>query len=68
MFISKFADEVSDARHGGDANNDKIQAAETMKLFGNSAYGKCITNKEIFVTTTYGNGYNICKKIYSPHF
>jgi hypothetical protein len=39
-----------------------------MKLYGNSAYGKCITNKENFVSTTYGNEDNISKKIHSPHF
>ena len=39
-----------------------------MKLFGNSAYGKCITNKEKFVSTTYGNEDNISKKINNPHF
>jgi deoxyxylulose-5-phosphate synthase len=42
--------------------------AETMKLFGNSAYGKTITNKESFVSTTYANEINIGKKINSPHF
>ncbi len=42
--------------------------AETMKLFGNSAYGKCITNKENFVSTTYANEDNISKKSNSPHF
>ena len=42
--------------------------AETMKLFGNSAYGKCITNKEKNLSTTYGNEDNISKKINSPHF
>jgi hypothetical protein len=39
-----------------------------MKLFGNSGYSKCITNKENFVSTTYGNEDNISKKINSPHF
>jgi hypothetical protein len=42
--------------------------AEAMKLFGNSAYGKTITNKENFVSTTYGNEDNMSKKINSPHF
>jgi hypothetical protein len=42
--------------------------AETMKLFGNSAYGKTVTNKENFVSTSYGNEDNISKKINSPHF
>ena len=39
-----------------------------MKLFGNSAYGKTVTNKEKFVSTSYGNEDNISKKINSPHF
>jgi hypothetical protein len=39
-----------------------------MKLSGNSAYGKCVTNKENFVSTTYGHEGNISKKINNPHF
>ncbi len=39
-----------------------------MKLFGNSAYGKTVTNKENFVSTSYGNEDNISKKISIPHF
>ena len=39
-----------------------------MKLFGNSAYSEIVTNKENFVSTTYGNEDNISKKINSPHF
>jgi hypothetical protein len=42
--------------------------AEFMKLFGNSAYGKTVTNKEMFDSTTYGNDDNIAKQINSPHF
>ncbi len=34
-----------------------------MKLFGNTAYGKTITNKEKIVSTSYGNEDNISKKI-----
>jgi hypothetical protein len=66
--FSKFADEVSDARRAGDVDDDYKLIAETMKLFGNSAYGKTITNKEKFVSTSYGNEDNISKKINSPHF
>ena len=47
-----FADEVSDARRAGDVNKDFELIAETMKLFGNSAYGKTITNKENFSSTS----------------
>ena len=66
--FKQFADEVSDARRSGDVDKAYELIAETMKLFGNSAYGKCITNKENFVSTTYGNEENISKKINSPHF
>jgi hypothetical protein len=66
--FQQFADEVSDARRAGDVDTAYELIAETMKLFGNSAYGKTITNKENFVSTTYGNEDNISKKINSPHF
>ncbi len=42
--FNKFADEVSDARRAGDVDSAYELIAETMKLFGNSAYGKTITN------------------------
>ena len=32
-----------------------------MEIFGNSAYGKTVTNKENFVSTTDGNENNISK-------
>ncbi len=38
-----------------------------MKLFGSSAHGKTITNKNI-VGTSYGNENNISKQITDPHF
>jgi hypothetical protein len=41
----QFADEVSDARRAGDIDKACKLTAETMKLFGNSAYGKTVTNK-----------------------
>ena len=66
--FKKFADEVSDARRAGDVNKDFELIAETMKLFGNSAYGKTITNKENFSSTSYANEDNITKKINNPHF
>ena len=66
--FQQFADEVSDARRAGDVDTSKELIAETMKLFGNSAYGKTVTNKENFVSTSYGNEDNISKKINSPHF
>ncbi len=39
-----------------------------MKLFGNSGYGKTVTNKDKFVSISYGNEDNISQKIKSPHF
>jgi hypothetical protein len=52
--FQQFADEVSDAWRAGDIDTAYELVAETMKLFGNSAYGKTVTNKE--------------RKINSPHF
>ena len=66
--FQQFADEVSDARRAGDVDKAYELIAETMKLFGNSAYGKCIINKENLVSTAYGNEDNISKRINSPHF
>jgi hypothetical protein len=61
--FQQFADEVSDARRAGDVDKAYELIAKTMKLFGNSAYGKTATNKEKFVSTSYGNEDNISKKI-----
>ena len=43
--FASFADTVSDARREGDVHPDKTIIADTMKLMGNSAYGKCATEK-----------------------
>ena len=43
--LASFADTVSDARRGGDVHPDTTIIADTMKLVGNSAYGKCATEK-----------------------
>ena len=39
-----FGESVSTARRNGDADPDKAIIADTMKLLGNSAYGKTVTN------------------------
>ena len=39
-----FGESVSAARREGDADPDKTIIADTMKLLGNSAYGKTVTN------------------------
>ena len=43
--FAQFADAVSDARRDGDSGPSKSIIADTMKLMGNSSYGKTITNK-----------------------
>ena len=40
----QFGESVSTARRSGDADPDKAIIADTMKLLGNSAYGKTVTN------------------------
>ncbi|KXJ10780.1 hypothetical protein AC249_AIPGENE21810, partial [Exaiptasia diaphana] len=40
-----FGEAVSDARRAGDADPAKAIIADTMKLVGNSSYGKTITNQ-----------------------
>ena len=42
--------------------------AETMKLIGNSLYGRCVMNKEKHVSMNYANDNNITKRINDPHF
>ncbi len=39
------ADEVADARRAGDIDKSRELIAETMKIFGNSAFGKTFSNK-----------------------
>ena len=40
----RFGESVSAARRAGDADPDKAIIADTMKLLGNSGYGKTVTN------------------------
>ena len=42
--FQNFGDSVSAARRAGDADPDKAIIADTIKLLGNSAYGKTVTN------------------------
>ena len=48
-----FGDSVSAARRAGDADPDKSIIADTMKLLGNSAYGKMVTNVDRHRKVTY---------------
>jgi hypothetical protein len=45
---------VSNALRAGDVDEVYALIYETMKLFGNSAHGKCMTKKEKLVSTTFG--------------
>ena len=42
--FQRFGESVSAARRAGDADPEKAIIADTMKLLGNSAYGKTVTN------------------------
>ena len=44
--FKEFGEKVSDARRKGDQSSDYAIIADTMKLLGNSGYGKTITNKD----------------------
>ena len=48
--FNSFMTQVAQARLNGDHDKDKALIAETMKLIGNSSYGKLITNKENIMT------------------
>ena len=51
--FQNFGDSVSAARRAGDADPDKSIIADTMKLLGNSAYGKMVTNVDRHRKVTY---------------
>ena len=51
--FQNFGDSVSAARRAGDADLDKSIVADTMKLLGNSAYGKTVTNVDRHRKVTY---------------
>ena len=49
----RFGDAVSTARREGDVHRDKTIIADTMKLLGNSGYGKTITNVDLHRDVSY---------------
>jgi hypothetical protein len=63
-----FGNSVSTARRAGDADPDKAVVAETMKLLGNSGYGKTVTNKEKHKNTKFCNEAMASKFINNPFF
>ena len=63
-----FGDAVSDARRAGDADPSKAIIADTMKLVGNSSYGKTITNKERHRQVKFCDDDEVPNLINSPFF
>ena len=66
--LNSFMMQVTQARLDGDHDNDKALIAETMKLIGNSSYGKLITNKEKHHDIVYVNESEIGTEITDEHF
>ena len=53
--FTKFGEEVMTARREGDVDKSKKIVSDSCKLIGNSAYGKCLVNKEKHTSITYHN-------------
>ena len=66
--FNSFMTQVAQARLDGDRDNDKALIAETMKLIGNSSYGKLITSKEKHHGIVYVNESEIGIEIIDEHF
>ena len=60
--------QVAQARFHGDQDKDKALITETMKLIGNSSYGKLTTNKEKHHDVIYVNENEIGEEIMDNHF
>ena len=63
-----FGDAVSNAHRAGDADPSKAIIADTMKLVGNSSYGKTITNKEQHRQVKFCDDDEVPNIINSPFF
>ena len=63
-----FGDTVSDARRKGDINDIYAITSETMKLLGNAAYGKTLTNKTRHADMSYCSGSDVGSCINNPRF
>ena len=59
---------IAQAHLDGDHDKDNTLIAETMKLIGNSSYGKLITNKEKHHDIVYVNESQIGAEIMDNHF
>ena len=63
-----FGDAVSNAHRAGDADSSKAIIVDTMKLVGNSSYGKTITNKEQHRQVKFCDNDEVPHLINSPFF
>ena len=63
-----FGESVSKARRAGDTDPNKAIIADTMKLLGNSAYGKTVTNVDRHRDTKYCTEVNTSQFINSNRF
>ncbi|BFZ03070.1 hypothetical protein BsWGS_06109 [Bradybaena similaris] len=66
--FKKFGDTVSEARRDGDRDDACAIKSETMKLLGNAAYGKTLTNKAKHVNVAYAHGDKTGKLVNNPRF
>ena len=66
--FNSFMKQVAQARLDGDRDKDKALIVETMKLIGNSSYGKLITNKEKHHDIVYVDESEIGAEIMDEHF
>ena len=63
-----FGEAVSEARRQGDVDATKAVLGDTMKLLGNSAYGKTLMNKEKHLDISICDSVKASKLVNSPHF
>ena len=63
-----FGEAESEARRAGDADPNKSIIADTMKLVGNSSYGKTITNQENHRDIRYCSDIQASRLINEPYF
>ena len=66
--FNSFMTQVAQARLDGDHDKDKALITETMKLIGNTSYGKLITNKEKHHDIVYVDESEIGAEIMDEHF
>ena len=63
-----FGNAVFEARRAGDADPNKSIIADTMKLVGNSSYGKTITNQENHRDIHYCSEMKASQLVNEPYF